>query len=223
MGLSILTLIAARKYIKESLLGGGAVVGKNVTISSITPIDGGNEVTFSYTLDSGQVKYSTLQVMDGKPGRDGINGKDGSPGKDGFSPIITTSLTNNDTDFRIIIKDANGTQTSPNLMPSVDMSNVVVDVDIEGTNLIVVKGNGNRKVIPLPVINPNPGGDSNEVNIANIIINNSNEIEIVYDGIPADNFPSFEIDFSTGELNILDNGNYNITFGLNDKELEVSY
>ena len=33
MGLSILTLIAARKYVKESLLGGGAVVGKNVTIS----------------------------------------------------------------------------------------------------------------------------------------------------------------------------------------------
>ena len=52
MGLEILTLGSSKTYTRESLLGGGAVVGKNVTISSITPIDGGNKVTFSYTLDN---------------------------------------------------------------------------------------------------------------------------------------------------------------------------
>lgn len=68
MGLEILTLGSSKTYTKESLLGGGAVVGKNVTISSITPIEGGNKVTFSYTLDDGTVKTSTMDVMNGKNG-----------------------------------------------------------------------------------------------------------------------------------------------------------
>lgn len=68
MGISIETLVAAKKFTSETVLGGGAVVGKNVTISSITPIEGGNKVTFSYTLDNGTVKTSTMDVMDGKDG-----------------------------------------------------------------------------------------------------------------------------------------------------------
>lgn len=90
MGLEILTLGSSKTYTRESLLGGGAVVGKNVTISSITPIEGGNKVTFSYTLDNGTVKTSTMDVMDGKDGVDGTNGtngKDGQPGKDGTDAI----------------------------------------------------------------------------------------------------------------------------------------
>lgn len=90
MGLEILTLGSSKTYTRESLLGGGAVVGKNVTISSITPIDGGNKVTFSYTLDDGTVKTSSMNVMDGKDGIDGTNGKngkDGQPGKDGSDGI----------------------------------------------------------------------------------------------------------------------------------------
>ena len=90
MGLEILTLGSSKTYTRESLLGGGAVVGKNVTISSITPIDGGNKVTFSYTLDDGTVKTSSMNVMDGKDGIDGTNGKngkDGQPGKDGSDGV----------------------------------------------------------------------------------------------------------------------------------------
>ena len=85
-----IALKKAKSYTDESLLGGGAVVGKNVTISSITPIDGGNKVTFSYTLDNGTVKTSTMDVMDGKDGIDGTNGKngkDGKPGKDGSDGV----------------------------------------------------------------------------------------------------------------------------------------
>ena len=48
MGVDQITLSVAKGYVKETVLGGGAVVGKNVTISSITPIDGGNRITFSY-------------------------------------------------------------------------------------------------------------------------------------------------------------------------------
>ena len=90
MGLNIFTLGSSKTYTRESLLGGGAVVGKNVTISSITPIEGGNKVTFSYTLDDGTVKTSSMNVMDGidglpgKDGKDGLNGKDGQQGTDGI-------------------------------------------------------------------------------------------------------------------------------------------
>lgn len=93
MGISIETLVAAKKFTSETVLGGGAVVGKNVTVSSITPIDGGNRVTFSYTLDNGTVKTSTMDVMDGKDGIDGANGKngkDGNPGTDGYTPVKGT-------------------------------------------------------------------------------------------------------------------------------------
>lgn len=65
------TLGAAKSYVKKSLLGGGAVVGKNVIVSSIVQIEGGNRVTFSYTLDDGTVQESYMDVMDGQDGKDG--------------------------------------------------------------------------------------------------------------------------------------------------------
>lgn len=70
-GIDIITLALAKKFTRESLLGGGAVVGKNVIVSSIVPIDGGNRVTFSYTLDNGQTQETYMDVMDGKDGKDG--------------------------------------------------------------------------------------------------------------------------------------------------------
>lgn len=69
--MDLISYALSKKYTKESLLGGGAVVGKNVTVSSITPIDGGNRVTFSYTLDDGTVKTSAMDVMDGIAGKEG--------------------------------------------------------------------------------------------------------------------------------------------------------
>lgn len=101
--ISVETLAASKKFTSESLLGGGAIVGKNVTISSITPIDGGNRITFSYTLDDGTVKTSTLDVMNGINGTDGQKGKQGESGKtpvkgidyfdgkDGYSPTISVA------------------------------------------------------------------------------------------------------------------------------------
>ena len=70
-GLDILTLSAARKYTDETVIGGGAIKGKNCTISSIVPIEGGNRITFNWTLDDGTVKSDTLDVMDGQDGVDG--------------------------------------------------------------------------------------------------------------------------------------------------------
>lgn len=83
MGISIETLVAAKKFTSETVLGGGAVVGKNVAISSITPIDSGNRITFSYTLDNGTTKTSTLDVMNGVNGKDGKDGENGTKGAKG--------------------------------------------------------------------------------------------------------------------------------------------
>lgn len=211
MGLSILTLLAAKKYVKETVLGGGAIVGKNVTVSSIEPIEGGNEVTFSYTLDSGQKKYSTLQVMNGKKG---------------FSPIITTKTSDNGTDFRIEVQDENGKIiTSPNLMPTVpevDISKFVTDVSISDNILLVTKGDGTVKQIQLPTISV--GGNSTAVAVSTIGVNDSNEMEIIYNGEATEEFPTIQTDYSTGELTVTGNGNNNITFNVNnDNELEVTY
>lgn len=64
----IVALKKAKSYVDESLLGGGSIVGKNVTVSKIEPIIGGNRVTFTYTLDDGTQNNSYLEVMNGERG-----------------------------------------------------------------------------------------------------------------------------------------------------------
>lgn len=64
----IIALKKAKSYIEESLLGAGALVGKNVVVSKIEPIVDGNRITFTYTLDNGTQKNSQLDVMNGKQG-----------------------------------------------------------------------------------------------------------------------------------------------------------
>lgn len=135
MGISIETLVAAKKFTSETVLGGGAVVGKNVTISSITPINGGNRITFSYTLDNETAKTSTLDVMNGVNGADGKDGKaftyddfteeqlevlkvkgdKGDAGKDAVSPTITENENNTDTIYKLDVTTVDGTFTTPNL------------------------------------------------------------------------------------------------------------
>lgn len=58
----------AKSYVKKSLQGAGAIVGKNVRVSKIEPIIGGNRVTFTYTLDNGTQQNSYLEVMNGEKG-----------------------------------------------------------------------------------------------------------------------------------------------------------
>ena len=69
MAMDITSYILSKGYTSESLIGAGAISGKNCTISSIIPIDGGNRITFSYTLDDGTNKTSSFDVMDGEDGK----------------------------------------------------------------------------------------------------------------------------------------------------------
>lgn len=105
--MDLISYILSKKYADKLFAGGGAAKGKNCTIQSIEEIEGGNRVTFQWTLDDGTVQTDTLDVMNGAPGeqgpkgdkgdqgeagpagangqdgRDGVDGQDGAPGIDG--------------------------------------------------------------------------------------------------------------------------------------------
>ena len=66
--LNILTLAMAKKYTDNSLAGAGAVAGVPCQIQSITPITGGNRVTFLWKDNNNVSHTSTLDVMNGLKG-----------------------------------------------------------------------------------------------------------------------------------------------------------
>lgn len=68
MGIDLKTLSAVQQYVKKSIQGAGAIVGKNVQVSKIEPIKNGNRVTFTYTLDNGTQTNTYLEVMNGEQG-----------------------------------------------------------------------------------------------------------------------------------------------------------
>lgn len=74
--MDIISWILANSNTSNVLEGMGVIKGKNVTISSITPINGGNQITFAYTLDDGTQQTSTLDVLDtyGIALKNGFNG-----------------------------------------------------------------------------------------------------------------------------------------------------
>lgn len=75
--MDIITLALAKKYVDEVVAGSGVRAGKNCTIQSITPVDGGNNVVFAWTNDDGTAATQTLFVANGVDGRNGIDGTDG--------------------------------------------------------------------------------------------------------------------------------------------------
>ena len=88
-GLNVVTYAAAKAYTDQTVVGGGALKGKNCTVDSITDITGGHRVTFKWTLDNGTVQTGTMDVMDGVDGQDGQDGAPGQDGQDGLTPVIT--------------------------------------------------------------------------------------------------------------------------------------
>lgn len=174
MGISIETLVAAKKFTSETVLGGGAVVGKNVTISSITSIDGGNRITFSYTLDNGTTRTSTLDVMNGVNGQDGQKGKQGESGKtpvkgidyfdgekgdDGFSPVITIAEISGG--HKVTITTANG-EESFDIMDGKDGSgsssgeeNVIESIKVNGVAQTVAEDKSVDITVPTVDVDKN--------------------------------------------------------------------
>ena len=75
MAIDKTTYAAAKKYTDKTVLGGGAIKGKNCTVDSVMAITGGHRVTFKWTLDDGSVQTGYMDVMDGVDGADGADGR----------------------------------------------------------------------------------------------------------------------------------------------------
>lgn len=159
MGLDILTLGSSKGFTKESLLGGGAIVGKNVIISSIAPIDGGNKITFSYTLDNGTTKTSTLDVMNGVDGKDGTNGVDGI----GISKIEKTKTEglidtyvitfSNDSTFEYTV--TNGKDGKNGTGSSTGEENVIESIKVNGVAQTVAEDKSVDITVPTVDVDKN--------------------------------------------------------------------
>lgn len=81
-------IAVSRKYTDEEVLGGGAIKGKNCTIESTEEVEGGQNITFKWTLDDGTVRRTTIFVKDGEqgePGEKGDKGDKGDPGEGGVT------------------------------------------------------------------------------------------------------------------------------------------
>ena len=87
-------IAVANTYTDETVLGGGAIKGKNCTILDVVPVATGNKITFQWTLDDGTVKTTDIVVTDGtvefdnltpeqKASLKGEKGDKGDPGEDG--------------------------------------------------------------------------------------------------------------------------------------------
>ncbi len=83
--MNMLSLLAlAKKYTDGSIAGiTGTLAGKNCTVDSITPITGGNRITFKWTADDSTVKTGTMDVMNGAKGDKGDKGDTGLTGEKG--------------------------------------------------------------------------------------------------------------------------------------------
>lgn len=66
--MDLVTLQLAKGYTDETVLGGGAIKGKNAVVKSIVEVEGGNEVTFQWTLDDGSVQTQVMFVKNGTDG-----------------------------------------------------------------------------------------------------------------------------------------------------------
>nr|DAF61342.1 MAG TPA: hypothetical protein [Siphoviridae sp. ctENB54] len=173
MGINIETLVAAKKFTSETVLGGGAVVGKNVTISSITPIDGGNRITFSYTLDNGTTKTSTLDVMNGVNGTDGkdgigVKGDPGTNGSDGADGIGITSVAKTKTEglvdtYTITFTDGstfnydvtNGKNGKDGSGSSTGEENVIESIKVNGVAQTVAEDKSVDITVPIADVDKN--------------------------------------------------------------------
>ena len=80
-----------KKWVTKKISDTGNIqCGKNVQVSKIEPIIGGNRVTFTYTLDDGTQENSYLEVMNGEKGVSVVSASIDSNG------VLSFTLSNNE-------------------------------------------------------------------------------------------------------------------------------
>ena len=152
-----------KTYVNKTLVGGGALKGKNCTIDSIAPITGGNRVTFKWTLDDGTVETGHLDVMNG------LNGQDGQDGQDGKG-IQSVSVNENN---HLIITYSDGTTTDAG---QIEIHSAVDSVNGQ-TGAVVLDA---EAVGALPANTPIPSKTSNLTNDSGFITKAVNDLVSYY-------------------------------------------
>lgn len=128
MAIDTKTLAAAKKYTDKTVLGGGAIKGKNCTIDSITPITGGNRVTFKWTLDDGTPQTGQMDVLDGQDGAQGSQGPQGAQGPAGADGLGIASV-DIDVNNHLIITYDDGTTHDAGEIPGGGGTGEVISVN----------------------------------------------------------------------------------------------
>ncbi len=128
---NITILALAKGYTNETVIGGGAIKGKNCVIESIENIEGGHKVTFLWTLDDGTEQRETMNVMNGERGEPGEKGEQGKAGKDGFAPQVEVEKSTSN-EYILKIQDVDSEYDTPNLRGS---SGVIASYDAEDENV----------------------------------------------------------------------------------------
>ena len=98
---SLATLALAKAYTDTSIEGAGAIKGKNCEIQSVTPIEGGNRVTFAWYNGSDVLQTTAVDVMDGEQGADGAKGDKGDKGDTGATGNGIASIQKTSTVGRV--------------------------------------------------------------------------------------------------------------------------
>lgn len=134
--MDIATLVAAKRYTNETVIGMGALKGAPCTVKSVTPVTGGNEVILSWTATDGSVTENSfvvkdgvsvvgvsidtttnsliVELSDGSTKNAGVLPK-GEKGDTGFSPTITENPDNTNEIYKLDVTNEDGTFTTPNL------------------------------------------------------------------------------------------------------------
>ena len=145
MGINVVTLAAAKAYTNKLADGLGAVKGAPCQIKSITEVDNGHEVTFSWIGTSGAEETSSFTIENGVAGAKGDKGDpftyndftqdqlNALKGADGISPtIVIDEVTDG---HSITITDASGTPQTFIVKDGVGENNVIESIKLNGTEL----------------------------------------------------------------------------------------
>ena len=161
MGLEILTLGASKKYTKQTIIGEGAIKGKDGA-------DGKSAYEIAKANGFEGTETEWLESLKGADGKNGANGKDGINGIDGFSPKITENENNSDVVYKLDITTKNSTFTTPNLKGKNGDDSSTVEISQESGNTLVKKPDG----LYVPTINT-----------AKVSAETDNQIKVKDDGI----------------------------------------
>ena len=141
MAIDKITLALAKKYTDESVLGAGALKGKNCTIESIEQIEGGSRVTFQWTLDNGTVETDTMDVMDGEDGL-GIKSVD----INSSNHLIVTY--DDDTTHDAGLIEGGGSGSTVVVTPTVFSGTKIAEIDVDGDTAELYAPTGGSADLP---------------------------------------------------------------------------